>query len=206
VSAPWIGCRATYTARTVSGWRWPRTSACTGSLPTCRGPRNCRRSVWAAWVIGGGTRRLSLLAPAQPVQQWRRTIVIYSSRLRGCTTSVQAVRHPRRDEPAARNPTRRSWRGLGWLGRTSSGRVLVRVGTASGCPGTPLVVVAACSAHTGRCRGGSRPAGPPPPTGTGCATHKSTRPVRHASERLDKDRTVATPSLGPRRRQSTQRA
>src|SRR5664280_990075 len=55
--------------------------------------------------------------------------------------------------------------------------------------------------------GGSRPAGPPPPpTGTGCATHKSTRPVRHASERLDKDRTVATPSLGPRRRQSTQRA
>jgi hypothetical protein len=33
-----------------------------------------------------------------------------------------------------------------------------------------------------------------------------TRPVRHASERLDKDRTVATPSLGPRRRQSTQRA
>src|SRR5664280_1449590 len=38
---------------------------------------------------------------------------------------TQAVRHPRRDEPAARrrNPTRRSWRGRGWLGRTSSGRV-----------------------------------------------------------------------------------
>jgi len=186
VSAPWIGCRATYTARTVSGWRWPRTSACTGSLPTCRGPRNCRRSVWAAWVIGGGTRRLSLLAPAQPVQQWRRTIVIYSSRLRGCTTSVQAVRHPRRDEPAARNPTRRSWRGRGWLGRTSSGRVFVRVRRASGF-----------QEHPRGGRGVLRPHrsvwGREPPSRPTATTNRNrvrdaqvTRPVRHTSERLDK--------------------
>ncbi|HEX2806220.1 MAG TPA: DUF4158 domain-containing protein [Kineosporiaceae bacterium] len=99
------------------------------------------------------------------------------------------------------------------LGEDAGGSVERRLGACSFGSGQPrvsrntLVVVAACSAHTGRCGGGSRPAGPPPPpTGTGCATHKSTRPVRHASERLDKDRTVATPSLGPRRRQSTQQA
>jgi Domain of unknown function (DUF4158) len=79
------------------------------------------------------------------------------------------------------------------LGEDAGGSVERRLGACSFGSGQPrvsrntLVVVAACSAHTGRCGGGSRPAGPPPPpTGTGCATHKTTRPVRHASERLDK--------------------
>src|SRR5664280_949864 len=66
------------------------------------------------------------------------------------------------------------------LGEDAGGSVERRLGACSFGSGEPrvsrntLVVVAACSAHTGRCGGGSRPAGPPqPPTGTGCATHKS---------------------------------
>src|SRR5664280_1371050 len=81
---------------------------------------------------------------------------------------------------------RRSRRGRGWLGRTSSGRVLVRVRTASGFQEHPRGGRGVLGPH--------RPvSGREPPSRPTATTNRNrvrdaqvTRPVRHASERLDK--------------------